>query len=54
MSERKGNKDANIGVRVDDELFAILQRLAGEDDRTLAAMVRKLVVEALQARGELK
>ena len=54
MSERKGNKDANIGVRVDDELFEIIERLASEDDRTLAAMVRRLIVEALKARGELK
>jgi hypothetical protein len=43
-----------VGVRVDDDLLAILKRLADEDDRTLAAMTRKLVMDALRQRGELK
>ena len=46
-------KDTSIGVRVDDETLTILKRLAEEDERPLAAMVRKLMLEALKARGEL-
>lgn len=47
-------KDTTIGVRVDDELLAILQKLADEDERPVAAMARKLIVEALRARKLLK
>lgn len=46
-------KDTSIGVRVDDETLAILKRMAKEDERPLAAMVRKLMMEALRARGEI-
>jgi hypothetical protein len=49
-----GKKETTIGVRVDDDLLAVLKRLADEDDRTLAAMTRKLVMDALRQRGELK
>ena len=49
-----GKKDTTIGVRVDDDLLRALKGLAKEEDRTMAAMTRKLVVEALQKRGRLK
>jgi len=49
-----GKKNTTIGVRVDDELFAVLSRLAEDEDRTLAAMTRRLVVEALEKRGQRK
>ena len=48
-----GKKDTTIGVRVDDELLRVLQRLAEDEDRPLAAMARKLLVEALHKRGLL-
>jgi hypothetical protein len=51
---RMGKKETTIGVWVDDDLLAILKRLADEDDRTLAAMTRKLVMDALRQRGEMK
>jgi len=35
---------------VDDSLLALLQNLAKEEDRPIAAMARKLMVEALKAR----
>jgi predicted transcriptional regulator len=47
-------KDTIITARVTPEMKAIIQRLADEDDRPLAWMVRKLLAEALQARGLLK
>jgi hypothetical protein len=38
-------------IRLPDALYNALQREALNDDRTLSAMVRKLLVEALGARG---
>jgi predicted transcriptional regulator len=46
-------KDSIITVRVTPETKSIIQSLAEEDDRTLAWMVRKLLIEALHARGLL-
>lgn len=50
----KKKKDTTIGVRVDDDLLRTIQSLADEEDRTLAAMTRRLVVESLKKRGRLK
>ena len=47
-------KDTTIGVRVDDELLTILQKLAKKDERPVASMARKLIVEALRHRKLLK
>ena len=44
-------KDTIITVRVTAEIKSIVQSLAEEDDRTLAWMTRKLLMEALEARG---
>ena len=46
-----GKKETSIGFRVDDELLQILQKLADEEDRPMAAMARQLVIEALHQRG---
>ena len=46
-----GKKDTAICVRVDDDLLQILEKVAEEEDRPLAAMTRRLVVEALYQRG---
>lgn len=46
-------KETIITVRVSSEIKSILQSLAEQDDRTLAWMVRKLLLEALDARGLL-
>jgi len=46
-----GKKETTIGFRVDDDLLEILQQLAAEEDRPMAAMARRLVVEALRQRG---
>ena len=40
-----------ITIRVTPEIKAVIQRLADEDDRTLAWMARKLIIEALESRG---
>ena len=49
-----GKKHTTIGVRVDDELLAIIQSLAEDDDRPIASMARKLIVEALESRKAIK
>ena len=48
-----GKKDTTIGVRVDDELLRVIQRLAQEEDRPLAAMARRLMEEGLRKRALL-
>ena len=47
-------KDTTIGVRVDDELYEIIRTLAEKDDRPIASMARKLIVEALEKKKLLK
>jgi predicted transcriptional regulator len=47
-------KDTTIGVRVDDELLVVLQKLAKKDERPVASMARKLIIEALRARKLVK
>lgn len=47
-------KDTILTTRVTPEMKAVIQRLAEEDDRPLAWMVRKLLTEALEDRGLLK
>jgi len=44
-------KDVILTVRVTEEVNAVIQDLANQDDRTVAWMLRKLLDEALQARG---
>jgi hypothetical protein len=47
-------KEIVITARVTPRTKETIQSLADKDERTLAWMVRKLIVEALQARGLLK
>lgn len=47
-------KDDLIATRITEEMKTIIQKLADEDDRPLAWMVRKLLTEALEARGLLQ
>ena len=47
-------KETIITVRVTPEIKSIIQSLAEDDDRTLAWIVRKLLIEAIDARGLLK
>ena len=49
-------KDHAIGLRVDDEVFEKIKDLSYElydDDRHIATMARKLIIEALEQRGIL-
>ena len=47
-------KDMILTIRVDEEMDRAIQTLAEEDERTTAWMVRKLIEEALIARGVIK
>lgn len=47
-------KEVVITARITPETKDIIQALADKDERTLAWMVRKLLLEALETRGLLK
>jgi predicted transcriptional regulator len=47
-------KEVILSVRVDSDIDDILRTLAKKDDRTVAWIVRKLIIEALEARKLLK
>lgn len=47
-------KEIVITIRVTPDLKDIIQKLADEDDRTIAWMARKLITEALESRDILK
>ena len=47
-------KEVVITARITPETKDIIQSLADKDERTLAWMVRKLLLEAMEARGVLK
>lgn len=44
-------KEIILTVRVDEKMDRAIENLATKDDRTTAWMVRKLIEEALIARG---
>lgn len=47
-------KEIIITARITSEMKEIIQSLADNDERTVAWMVRKLLIEALTARGLLE
>ena len=47
-------KDVIITARITHEIKETIQSLADKDERTLAWMIRKLILEALEARSLLK
>ena len=47
-------KEVVITARVTVEMKEIIQSLADKDDRTPAWIVRKLLTEAIEAKGLLK
>lgn len=50
----KYKKHKTIGVRVDDELHTIIEKIADQEEITVTTMTRKLVLEALKARKLIK
>lgn len=47
-------KEVIITARITSEMKEVIQSLADKDERTVAWTVRKLLIEALAARGLLK
>jgi len=47
-------KEVIITARITSEMKEIIQSLADKDERTVAWIVRKLLIESLAARGLLK
>jgi len=47
-------KETIITIRVTPEIKSTIESLAKDDERTLAWMARKLLIEALEARGHLE
>jgi hypothetical protein len=47
-------KSDPIGVRLEPEEKAALEKAAATDDRSLSALVRKILVEWLRKNGHLK
>lgn len=47
-------KEVPYTVRVEVEVSDIIERLAKEDERTISFVLRKLIVEALEARKLIK
>lgn len=47
-------KEVIITARITSEMKEIIQSLTDKDERTVAWIVRKLLIEALTARGLLK
>ena len=46
-----GKKNVLIGVRVDEELAAVLKELAEKQDRSVSYITRNLLADALKAKG---
>jgi len=44
-------QDVILTVRVNSEVNNIIRNLAKDDERTVAWMARKLIIEALETRG---
>lgn len=40
-----------IGVKVDDALYELIRQLAEDDDRSMGAMARKLIIAGIEARA---
>lgn len=47
-------KDVSLTVRIDEEMYAAVKKLAAKDERTVRWMFRKLAEEALVARKALR
>lgn len=47
-------KEVPYTVRVEVEVSGIIERLAKEDERTISFVLRKLIMEALEARKLIK
>lgn len=46
-----GKKENILAIRIDDEMQKTLERLAAAEHRSVSAMARLLIIEALQTRG---
>jgi len=44
-------KENTLGIRVDDTMLAVLEKLAKKEERSVSAVARILISEALKVRG---
>jgi len=52
MSNMVNSKKENtLGIRVDDTMLAVLEKLAKKEERSVSAVARILISEALKVRG---
>lgn len=47
-------KDVPFTVRVESPVANVIQQLANDDERTISFVLRKLILEALEARKQIK
>lgn len=40
-----------IGIKLDDALYELIRQLAEEDDRSMGAMARRLIIAGIEARA---
>lgn len=46
-------RTASIGIRVEPEIKAAVEKAAGDDDRTVAQWIERLIIRALRENGYL-
>jgi hypothetical protein len=51
---RTPTKGRPVGIRLDEEVLAAVEKLAEEDERSVSFTVNRLLKEALRARGLIK
>lgn len=54
MSDDKEIRNASIGLRFFPSIKEAIEKAAKEDRRTVSALIEKIVVEWLKAKGYLK
>ena len=54
MVQTMAESRKRIGIYVDTNIYTSVEKLANTETRSLSNMAERLIVEALEARGELE